>query len=344
MKLPKSLCVVFIILLLSYFYVVFFLSIFPNTLFVTDFNIYTDIFSGDSEDTGFYPFYIALKELFRLIGLNYSHFQYFSGTIFVFSNTLFLNYIYKKFYSGLLLEILLAYGFIFCSFPLIKSFTLVKSFLSLSLLLLVFLILRNKSLPRIINFTLPLLPIFISPLSLPFSSLLYVPIIAQSKSYLISLCARFSLPRFSIPHPFLTSRLRVYTLLLIVSSLSVLSFSILLILRSPIFSGLDLVESIFSVYDLFSHKFDSYFPAVNWLLVLFSIFLFLVVFPTSSSLLSIIFAYSAFVGFGRVSIFLPYTLVSCSVFYPRFRPLFRTLLSAYMTFGIVKGLYFMQEL
>lgn len=343
MKISKSFLWIFLVFLFSFCYVFLFLAIFPETLFITDYNIYSDIFAGDSEDTGFYPLYIALKEFFRLVGFEYTYFQYFSGTIFVFSNILFFNYIYKKLYRGLALENMLAFGFVFLSFPFIKSFSLVKSFVSLSILLLVFLVIQFNSLPRFAHFALPLFPPLMSPLALPFSSLMYASTLRKLRYSILSFFSRLSLPRFAAP-VFIRLRLHLNPLFLVLSSIGLFCFAFYLILRSPIFSGLDFFESIFSVYDLFAHKIDSYFPAVNWLFIFLSILSFFVALPTSVSLLSIVLAYSVFIGFGRVSMFLPYTFVLCSNFYPRYRLLFRFFLSAYMIFAIVKGFALIQEL
>ena len=342
MKIRKSYFWILLILIFSCFYTYYFISSYPQVLYLTDHQNYLLVFSGEGEDTGFYPLFIALKEIFRFFSIDYSVFQHLVGISFVASYIFFFRYLYSNVFSLTFVELLTVCAFVLFSYPFVKSFSLVKSFLSLSSLLVVFVVSESCPISRPLGAVLPIVPSLFSPISLPFTLLFYIPLIGKLKYFLFSLFTRWrpltlklNLPKSSL------SRRNLYAFGWF---FGLLFIAIQLITRSIIFDQRSLTDSLPLVYELFVDKFLVYIGASNFVLLAFASLGLLSFLPLSIGILGIIFAYSVLVGFGRVSIFIPFILPFLCKYFPSYKPFLRLLLFAYMFFCVNRGLVLLGDL
>ena len=114
---------------------IIFVYLFPKVLQLTDYDNYFLIFSGTAEDTGFYPLFIIIKEIYRLSGFNYYFFQIFNASLYSFS-TLFIYFKSSlsprvRIRNKIFLDILIILSTLI-SFYFFKSFNLIKVFLAIS--------------------------------------------------------------------------------------------------------------------------------------------------------------------------------------------------------------------
>ena len=128
MKIRKSYFWILLILIFSCVYTSYFISSYPQVLYLTDHQNYLLVFSGEGEDTGFYPLFIALKEIFRFFSIDYSVFQHLVGISFVTSCIFFFRYLYTNYFRFTFVELLTVCAFVLFSYPFVKSFSLRRIF------------------------------------------------------------------------------------------------------------------------------------------------------------------------------------------------------------------------
>jgi len=145
---------------------------------LTDYATYQSIFKGDSEDVGFYPVFIAIKNIFVYFSIPFSIFQIGVSSLYTISICIFivlsLSSLKIRNKSIILISIAIAIAYSLFSYSSLKAFSLVKFYLSISILGFSCLTIRPKYIelasPSIFNLALAL---FASPQTSP-ALLLYL--------------------------------------------------------------------------------------------------------------------------------------------------------------------------
>lgn len=294
--------------------------LFPEILFVTDFETYNLMWTTDFEDTGFYPIFIFLRELFLIFSLPYSFFQVFSASLYIFSNlTLAAS-------SGKSKSITIFVTLLIClfSFPLIKSFSLVKSFLSLSCFNLACLLYWNGFFRNKLFF---ILPIFASPIALPLVLTQVTEYPCKIRSYILNIPANL---RSKLKIKFIS--LPKGTFLNLFYMFLCMTIFLLVFLRAPLFA---LSDPLANLTAFFLGKFYYYFNPALTLIAIITVFFFFVVFPRLCFPVAIVLSMLV-MGYQRTSILIP---TFCLLFIknqPSFRIYGLLLLITYSTYNVFK--------
>ena len=111
---------------------------YPSIARLTDFSNYDAIFRGDAEDVGFYPVYIAIKNIFVYFGIPFPVFQIIVSSLYTISICTFmllsLRSLKLKSRSIVMASVAIAILYSLLSYSSLKSFSLVKLYLSISIL------------------------------------------------------------------------------------------------------------------------------------------------------------------------------------------------------------------
>ena len=128
--------VLFSFLAVAYKYLIY--TSYPEIAQLTDFFNYDAIFRGDAEDVGFYPVFIAIKNIFVYFGIPYPVFQIIVSSLYTISICTFIVLSLKSLKvipkSIVMVSVVIAIVYSLFSYSSLKSFSLVKFFLSISIL------------------------------------------------------------------------------------------------------------------------------------------------------------------------------------------------------------------
>jgi hypothetical protein len=319
------------------FYKLFIYVSFPNIAQLTDFLNYDAIFRGHTEDTGFYPVFISIKNIFVYFSIPYPVFQITVSSLYTISVCTFLlssmESLKLKSKSIVMTSALIAIAYSLLSYSSFKSFSLVKFYLSISILGFSCCIIR----PNNISLTSPSLfnlagALFTSPQTLPALLLYSNDRIRQHRSSISNVLKKLRI-RLSL------SPKKLLQLMLLV--LSLLTVWFLVSLSTLLADGSSDIASI--LFTSLTHKFSTYLsPDLLGLLLFFCLLCPVLIFFTfcwrGLSYLALSLAALLIVvlfGLNRFSPLIPFFLFS---FFSQ-RPLICIcLIDMFLSYEIIKGI------
>lgn len=310
---------------ISLIWVSILILIFPEIPSITDYLNYEKMWTSTYEDTGFYPGFIFLREVFIFLSLPFSVFQVFTASLYFFSLFALSLHFTKNFHQYRPLIYISMFLLCFFSYPLFKSYTLVKSFLSFSVFNIALLCYSNGLLRNKVVF---LAPLFISPITLPIVLTQFLDLPARLRRQLFAFISNLKVIYTSYA---LIQKKAIYSFVL---SLFFVFFVVTFLLRASLFSSPDYLDIMF----LFMvHKFNYYFSPSLVALFVGMVLVFAVIMPSFSVYFLIITLMLLF-NYQRTSILLPTFCLLVIINRPSYRPFAAFLLTCYSFYNFYKAL------